>query len=142
ARVLLTRGQEHARHLVGRAIPAPVSVHLLIDTGSRRSTLLPSVIAHLNPQEQDVVRLETSLAVAETRLYWVRLEFPGTALASVPELVVARAPLPPSLQAFHGVIGRDLLYRWESFLLQGRRGRLTNRDTRWWLFGWLFRADR
>jgi hypothetical protein len=70
------------------------------------------------------------------------LEFPDTALAAIPELVVARAPVPPSLQAFHGVIGRDLLYRWESVLLPGRRGRLTIRDTPQGLFGWLFCVGR
>jgi hypothetical protein len=139
ARVLLTRGHEHAFRLSGQAVPAPVPVRLLIDTGSRRSTLLPSVIAHLNPDAQGVARLETSLGAAEVTLYWVRLEFPETALAAIPEVAVARAPLPPSLQAFYGVIGRDLLRRWESFLYQGRRGRLVLRDAPAGLFGWLFR---
>ncbi len=74
---------------------------------------------------------------AETGLYWVRLDFPGTALTSLSEIVVARLPLPPSLVGFHGVIGRDLLGRWESFFYEGRRGRFTIRDRPPFWFRWL-----
>lgn len=137
ARVLLTRGQEHALRILGREVPAFVPARLLLDTGSRRSSLLPSVIEDLSPALQSTVRIETSLASAETNLYWVRLEFPGTSLASVPELAVARLALPRSLSAFHGVIGRDLLSRWEYVLFEGRRGRLTIRDARRGWLSWL-----
>jgi hypothetical protein len=83
--------------------------------------------------------VETSVGSTETPLYWVRLEFPDTGLAPVTEVAVARLALPPSLQAFHGVIGRDLLRRWAYFLYQGRRGRFTIRDTPGGLFGGLLR---
>jgi hypothetical protein len=129
AHVLLTRGQEQLLRLAGRTIPAFAPVRLVIDTGSKRSTLLPSIVAHLNPPARGRARVETSLASAETNLYWVRLEFPGTALAAIPELAVARLALPASLASFHGVIGRDLLCRWEYVFIEGRRGRLTIRDS-------------
>jgi hypothetical protein len=137
ARVHLTRGQEHAFRLSGRAVPAPVPVRLLIDTGSKRSSLIPQVITPLDPALQGFVRVETSLAAMETSLYWARLAFPGTTLAAIRELTAARLPLPPSLHAYHGLLGRDLLGRWEYFLYEGRRGRFTLRDAprRW--FGWL-----
>ena len=139
ARVLLTQGQDRSIRLAGRSVPGGVAVQLLIDTGSGRSTLVPSVIAQLNPAFRDTVRVETSLGATKTPLFWVRLEFPGTGLAAVPEVAVARLGLPPSLQAFHGLIGRDLLRRWEWFLFEGRRGRFTIRDTLGGLFGWLRR---
>jgi hypothetical protein len=137
AQVGLIREQEQIWRLLRRAVPAPVPVQFLIDTGSTRCTLLPSVLTQLNPYELGVARLETSLATGQAALYRLRLEFPQTKLAAIPELVVARVPLPSSLSAFHGVIGRDLLRRWESFNYQGRRGRLTIRDTPNWLFRWI-----
>src|SRR5437879_2207649 len=133
AQVCLTRGQEQVFRVMRRAVPTAVSVQLLIDTGSARCTLLPSVIARLNPDPLGVARLETSLAATETSLFWVRLELPLAGLAAIPELAEARVPLPPSLSSFHGVIGRDLLRRWEFFHYQGRRGWLTIRDTPGWL---------
>ena len=139
ARAHLTRGQEEARRLLGRPVPAPVPVRLLIDTGSRRSTLLPSVVTHLELEVVGTVRVETGVATVETNSHWVRLEFPQTALAAVPALVVARMPLPPSLHSFHGLIGRDLLRGWESLVYLGRRGQFSIRDTPGWGFGWLSR---
>ncbi len=139
ARVLQTRGQEQLCRLLGRPVPTSVPVRLVIDTGSKRTTLIPGVITHLNPAAQARVRVETSLATVETILFWVRLEFPGTSLAPVSDLAVARMPLPLSLGSFHGLIGRDLLRIWESFLFEGRRGRFTVRDTPGGLFGWLRR---
>ena len=68
-------------------------------------------------------------ASVETSLFWVRLEFPESSLASIPEVAVARLSLPPSLGLFHGIVGRDLLRRWDSFLFEGRRGRFILRDT-------------
>jgi hypothetical protein len=118
-------------------MPDQVTVQLMLDTGSTRCTLLPSVLARLDPEKLGVARLETSLAAAQAALFRVRLEFPLTKLAAIPELVVARVPLPSSLSAFHGVIGRDLLRRWESFCYQGRRGRLTIHDTPSWLLRWI-----
>jgi hypothetical protein len=71
--------------------------------------------------------------------FWVRLEFPGTALKPVPELAVARLALPRSLQTFHGVIGRDLLSQCEYLLYEGRRRRFSLRDDRHWLARWFWR---
>jgi hypothetical protein len=139
AQVRLTRGAEHARHLAGLPPRPAVPVRLIIDTGSGRSSLIPTVIAQMEAPAHGVVRVATSLAAVEANLHWVRLEFPGTSLRDVAELSVARLPLPPSLQGFHGVIGRDLLSRWHSLLYEGSRGRLTIRDTPGGLFGWLRR---
>jgi hypothetical protein len=139
AEACLTRGREQELRLLGRPVPAPARVQLVIDTGSKRSTLIPSVLAHLRPTLHGSARIDTTLASGRTSLYWVRLEFPGTALAAVEELAVARLGLPRSLQAFHGVIGRDLLNRWRYFLYEGRRGRFTIRDTGLSLLGWLLR---
>src|SRR2546423_1378119 len=94
AQVCITRGQEQVFRVLQRNLAAPVAVQLLIDTGSARCTLLPSVLARLNPDPLGVARLETGLAAAETSLFWVRLEFPRTGLAAIPEMPVARAPLP------------------------------------------------
>jgi hypothetical protein len=139
ALVALIPEQEQWLRILDRAIPAPIPVQLLIDTGSTRSSLVPSVLGRLNPEQSGVARLETSLATARAALFRIRLEFPHTKLGSIPELIVARVPLPSSLSGFHGVIGRDLLRRWESFHYQGLRGRLTIRDTPSWLWRWIGR---
>jgi hypothetical protein len=136
AQVLLTRETEQVFRLLGRGIPAAVPLRLMIDTGSGRSSLVPSVLTHLTALPYIGARVETGAGSVQTELYWVRLEFPGSSLAGVPDLAVARLPLPRSLQGFHGLVGRDLLGMWESFPYQGRRRRLTIRDTPPWLFGW------
>jgi hypothetical protein len=137
AQVQVTRGQEKVLRLIGRTAPHSLPIRLLIDTGSRLSTIIPSVISQLNPAVGGVARIETSLASAIANLFWVRLDFPGTSLAAVPQLVVASVTLPPSLQSFHGIIGRDLLSRWDYLLYEGRAGRFTIRDrARWRWFGW------
>jgi hypothetical protein len=138
ARVLVTPGQEHALRLTGQRVPAGVAVRMMIDTGSGRTTLTPSVLAQLAVPAAAPVRLATGVGSRETGLFWVRLEFPGTALGAIPELAVARLEMPPSLRPFQGLIGRDLLGRWESLLYRGRRGRLTIRDTPGGPFGWLW----
>jgi hypothetical protein len=137
--VALIPEQEQWLRILGRAVPEPIPVQLLIDTGSTRSSLIPSVLGRLNPEQSGVARLETSLATARAALFRIRLEFPHAKLAPIPELIVARVPLPSSLSAFHGVIGRDLLRQWESFRYQGLRGRLTIRDRANWLLRWIAR---
>jgi hypothetical protein len=139
AQIALLREQEQWLRILGRAVPGPIPVQLLIDTGSTRCSVIPPVLARLNPEQSGVARLATSLATARAGLFRIRLEFPHAKLAPIPELVVARVPLPTSLSAFHGVIGRALLRRWESFCYQGRRGRLTIRDTPGWLWRWIDR---
>lgn len=139
ARVLQTQEQEQMYRLARRPVPASVPVRLIIDTGSKRTTLVPGVIRHLQPAVGSDVRVETGLARGETRMFWVRLEFPDTSLASLPVVAVARLSLPPSLATFHGVIGRDLLRRWESLLFEGRRSRFTIRDAKGGLRAWFRR---
>jgi hypothetical protein len=131
-----TIGQKQLLRLTGRPIAASVPVRLLIDTGSKRSTLIPGVIRHLDPPAALDVRVETALAKGMATLFWVRLEFPDTWLAPIPTLAVARLGMPPTLSTFQGVIGRDLLRQWKSLLIEGRRGRFTVRDTPTWLRAW------
>lgn len=139
ARALLVRGQEQMLRLQGRAVPPAVTVRLLIDTGAKRSSLIPGIITHLDPPLASRVRVETSLSNMQTALFWVRIEFPGTGLDPIPYITVARLPMPASLHTFQGVVGRDLLNRWECLLYEGRRERLTMRDRSTWPFGWLRR---
>jgi hypothetical protein len=95
-------------------------------------------IRHLDPPRGADVRLVTPLAVGIVTLFWVRLAFRGTALAPFEDVQVARLAMPPELAQFHGLLGRDLLRRLESFDYEGRRGRYTLRDTPG-VFGWLRR---
>ena len=73
-----------------------------------------------------------------TDLVWLRLEFPEAGLAAFPHVLIARHPMPLMLRQFHGLLGRDLLQRHESFEYLGRRGYYSLRDTAGWL-GWLRR---
>jgi hypothetical protein len=135
--VSLTPGQERFDRGLGLAIPDPVAVKLIIDTGSRRSSLVPGIIRYLDPFKVCDARVESSLGTAMTSLHWVRLEFPGSNLNPLAHLTVARLSMPPLLANYHGVIGRDLLLAWESFSLEGRKKRFTIRDTRRGLLDWL-----
>jgi hypothetical protein len=137
ARVRQTRGQERASQFLGETAPLFIPVRLIVDTGSRRSTLTPSVIAQLDPAIQGKARFVTSLTSAQTTLYWVRLEFPEILLFPIPELAVARVPMPATLHAFDGVIGRDLLSRWDYLLYQGLRKRFAIRDIPSLFLNWL-----
>jgi hypothetical protein len=100
--------------------------------------LIPGIIRHLDPEPGGEVRLVTPLATGNVTLFWVRLDFPGTTLCSFEQIQVGRVAMPSLLARFHGVVGRDLLSRLESFDYQGRRGRYVLRDTPG-LFGWLRR---
>lgn len=139
ARVSLTPGQEDLDLSAGRTVPNPVSVQLLIDTGSKRSSLIPGIIEYLKPLPYRDVRVETSTGSTHTSLYWDQLEFPGTNLSARPEIAMARVAVPSSLANYHGVIGRDLLFAWEYLFLEGRRQRFTIRDVPSKWFGWLHR---
>jgi hypothetical protein len=136
--VRLPVGSEHLRGRARSPVPAPVPVRLVIDTGSKRTTLIPGIIRHLDPEPGSDVRLVTPLATGTVTLFWVRLDFPGTTLRSFEQVQVGRVALPPELARFHGVLGRDLLSRLESFDYQGRRGCYIVRDTPG-VFGWLRR---
>jgi hypothetical protein len=139
ALALLTNETQQLTRLLDRPVPRPIAVRLIIDTGSRRSSLVPWVLDQLKPPPYKAARVQTSVGSLETELLWVRLEFPDRALAAVPELAVARLPLPAMLQGFHGLVGRDLLGRCESFFYEGRLARFTIRDIPGGLFGWLQR---
>jgi len=132
-----TLGQQRASRTVKQSVPGAVSVSLVIDTASKRSSLIPGIVDHLQLAMASHVTIETSIAVGKTDLHWVRLEFPGTSLRPALELAVARLTMPPSLASFHGLIGRDLLGRWESLLYQGRRRRFTICDIPSGPLGWL-----
>jgi hypothetical protein len=141
ARVRQTEGQEQAYRLLGRAVPAPVPVRLVIDTGSKRSALIPGLVDRLELALTGKARIETSQTSVEASLFWVRLEFPEAGLKSLPQVLIARLPLPSSLATFHGLIGRDVLRAWEYLYFEGRRGRMTIRDVLGGLFGWLRREQ-
>jgi hypothetical protein len=130
--------QEQRMVVLGHPVPKAVPIRLLIDTGAKRTTLVPGVVNHLQPVTGGEARLVTALGSELTDLVWVRLDFPEAGLASFPDVLVARHPMPPVLSEFHGVLGRDLLRRFESFEYQGRRGRYCLRDSPGWL-GWLRR---
>lgn len=130
ARAMPTENARRLSQAQGRPVAPAAPVRLIIDTGSRRSTLIPSVVEQLDLNPLGRTRVETSLGSGKSNLFTVRFEFPDTSLSAIPELLVARLALPPSLHAlFHGVIGRDVLRRWEYFRYEGRRQRLTVRDT-------------
>jgi hypothetical protein len=132
----LTAGPGHLLRTTGQPVPVPVPIRLLIDTGSKRTTLVPGVVRHLNPSSGLRVNVVTPLAEVRAELFWVRLDFPDAGLAPFPHVQVARLAMPPGLAQFHGLLGRDLLRRWESFDYEGRRGCYTLRDAPG-AFGWL-----
>jgi hypothetical protein len=136
ARVRLLQAEERALAARGASIPTSVSIRLLIDTGAKRTTLIPGIVAHLKPMSFAEARLVTALGSVRTDLVWVLLEFPEAGLASFPEVLVARHPMPPSLARFHGLFGRDLLSRLHSFEYRGRRGQYVLRDAPGWLGRW------
>jgi hypothetical protein len=132
ARVRATWDREQFFQATGQVVPTPVAIRLLIDTGSKRSTLIPGIVRHLQPSVATRSRLVTPLGSAMTDLVWVHLEFPEAGLAPFPHVLVARHPMPPSLAQFHGLLGRDLLSRLHSFEYLGRLQRYSLRDTPGW----------
>jgi len=136
--VRVTPGREQELRLLGQSVPAPVAIRMLIDTGSKRTTLIPGILRHLQTMPGGQARVHTAAGEVATELSWVCLEFPETGLAAFPEVLVARLPMPPALSQFHGLFGRDLLRRLASFEYEGQRGCYTLRD-RPGLFGGLRR---
>src|SRR5437588_2367615 len=84
----LSQGEEYRRRRAGTGVPTAVSIRLLIDTGSKRTTLIPGLIGHLGPMITERVRVETSLRAGRTHLFWVGLDFPQAGLASFDPLQV------------------------------------------------------
>src|SRR6476659_2066440 len=103
----LSAGSAHFLQQAGEAVPSPVTIRLLIDTGSRRTTLIPRIIRHLGPPDGGEARVITPTGAVAAALYWVRLDFPETGLASFEQVKVACLPMPPILSQFHGLLGRD-----------------------------------
>src|SRR6266404_5426083 len=81
ARVGLTHGRARALHSLGQSVPPPIPIRLLIDTGSKRTTLIPRIIGHLQAAPSGAARVITSLGALDTSLSWVSLEFPEAGLA-------------------------------------------------------------
>jgi hypothetical protein len=138
ARVRLPPVEARCRANSGGNVPAPIPIRLILDTGAKRTTLIPGILDHLQPTSGPEAHLVTALGSALINLVWVCLEFPEAGLAPFPEVLVARLPMPPALHQFHGLFGRDLLGRLESFEYLSRRGRYVLRDTPGWL-SWLRR---
>jgi hypothetical protein len=138
ARVRLPLVDERSLVLLGRSLPSPVPIRLLIDTGSKRSTLIPDIVTHLNPDFFRSATIVTPVGSLRTDLVWVCLEFPEAGLAPFARVPVARHPMPPSLAQFHGLFGRDLLSQMHFFEYQGRLKRYLLRDSPGW-FDWLRR---
>lgn len=61
-------GQQHEFRVLRRPIPQPVPVQLIVDSGSKRTSLIPEVIRELQPYAAGKVHVETSLAVGESQL--------------------------------------------------------------------------
>jgi hypothetical protein len=138
ARVRLPPDEERWLAGSGGNVPIPVPICLIIDTGAKRTTLIPGIVRHLQPTPGIEAHVVTPQGSAITDLFWVCLEFPEAGLTSFPEVLVARLAMPPLLAQFHGLLGRDLLGRLHSFEYLGRRGRYTLRDAPGW-FDWLRR---
>src|SRR3954465_7120121 len=82
ARVRAPPDRERFSQASGQVLPAPVPIRLLIDTGSKRTTLIPGIIRHLRPPAGSEARLVTPMGAVVTNLFWVCLEFPEAGLAS------------------------------------------------------------
>jgi hypothetical protein len=67
--VRLPAGSAHLRGHGRSPVPAPVSVRLVIDTGSKRTTLIPGIIRHLDPEPGSDVRLVTPLGTGNVTLF-------------------------------------------------------------------------
>src|SRR5690242_19656959 len=101
----LPAGDARLRRRSAARVPAPVPVRLVIDTGSRRTTLIPGVIRQLELMATTQVRVATALSSGVTYLFWVRLDFPKTGLAAFDPVQVASLDMPARLSRFHGVLG-------------------------------------
>ena len=138
ARVSITQGRARELRSFGNSVPPPVPIRLLIDSGSKRTTLIPGLVRHLRVPAASDARVVTPFDIVAVDLFWVSLEFPEAGLTAFPEVLVARLPMPAALSQFHGLLGRDLLRRFESLEYEGRRGCYSLRD-RAGVFPWLRR---
>src|SRR5258707_15564404 len=82
----LPAGEIRSRRYSGRPVPEAVPIRFLIDTGAKRTTLIPGLIDRFAPQISRTVRILPPLAVGTASMYWVRLEFPEAGLAAFEKL--------------------------------------------------------
>jgi hypothetical protein len=68
----------------GLFVPAPIDAQLVIDTGSLRSTLTPSVLRHLQCPSRHSVRVQTSMGEGQANYYEVGMEFLSSTMAPLP----------------------------------------------------------
>src|SRR5216683_4331560 len=88
ARVGLTPGREREWRSAGLFVPASVAIRLLIDTGSKRTTIIPGIVHRLQADSAGSARLVTPGGAMTTDHFWIRLEFPEAGLAPFPEVLV------------------------------------------------------
>jgi hypothetical protein len=119
----------------GNPDAADVLVSLMLDTGAKYCSVTPEIIQQLGLPFLRPARVSTHIGQGAANLYVASLAFPASSLAALPTVIVAGLAMPPHLAGCHGVIGRDVLRRWETFY-SGPRERLTVRDHRS-VWGWL-----
>jgi hypothetical protein len=136
-RVASTFAYARALQYLGRPVASPAVVQLILDTGTRRSCLTPTLINRIQCERCGRLRVQTTLAQETRELFEVRMEFPSSTLAPLPKVRVACLEMPDRFEAqFDGIIGRDLISCWE-FFYSGFRRRITIRD-RPSFWGWLY----
>jgi hypothetical protein len=116
-------------------IPLPVVGRLVLDTGARRSSLAPMVLARLRCPIRGHGAIQTVTGQQVVTTHDVCLEFLEGTLKPLTRWTVVRHAMPPRLAEYDGVIGRDILAGWE-VVYRGPRRRLTVRD-RASVWGWL-----
>jgi hypothetical protein len=121
-------------HQSDLAQPRTTAVRLVVDSGSSRSCLSRTVCDSLNLETKGQWRLIGTTGEETVRFSRVTLTFPGSTLGPIPWLHVGRIQ-PHRLSEFHGVLGRDVLSKWE-LLYRGPNATLTIRD-HLSLVGWL-----
>ena len=78
--VRLPEGEEYSRRQAGRDIPHPIAVRLVIDTGSRRTTLIPGIVRNLEVPGGPDVRVVTPTVALATTFIGCGLTFPTPVL--------------------------------------------------------------
>src|SRR5438552_4052265 len=114
-RVSLLSSDAQTLQLRGSSVPAPVEVRLVLDSGSRRSTLTLSILQHLQCPPGQPVEVQTSTGEHRANYYEVGMDFLSGTLGALPHVSVVGTALPRRLRDYGGVIGRDILSGWELF---------------------------
>jgi hypothetical protein len=134
-RVSFPRAEARLRLSAESEVSSPLLVRLILDSGSRYCSLRPHLMRQLRPPFLRRVEAQTQLGTSATEMFTVDLAFAEDRLAPLSSIRIVALGMPPRLRAYDGVIGRDVLSRWE-ILYRGPRGRLTIRDhASFW--GWL-----